>query len=309
VARFHRYLDTFLAFPGFPGFPEQRCDVAALPDFFREAQGRRFDLALQLHGSGTLSNAIVAMLGARRTAGYFRPGDFCPDTERFLPWHAREHEVHRYLVLLRKLGVPADDPGLEFPLTDEDRADLDRAARSGLEDCDYVCLHPGSQLPSRRWPAERFAAVADALAQDGFTIVLTGVAGEAELTRRVLQSMRAPAIDLAGKTTLGAVGALIDGASLLLSNDTGVAHIAAARRTPSVRVSCGGDQRRWAPLDDDIHRVIHHPVPCKPCSYDVCPTGHACASGVEVATVIDAARALLGGRAEPSFSRLAVARR
>jgi ADP-heptose:LPS heptosyltransferase len=310
VARFRRYLDAFLSFPGFPGFPEQACDVAALPEFLREAQGRRFDLALQLHGSGVLSNPIVTMLGARRSAGYFRPGDYCPDAERFMPWRVSEHEVHRYLVLLRELGVPAADAALEFPLTDDDGADLDRsAAGSALRERDYVCLHPGSQLPSRRWHAERFAAVADALAADGFTIVLTGVAGEAELTRQVAHAMRAPAIDLAGKTTLGAIGALIDGARLLLSNDTGVAHIAAARRTPSVRVSCGGDERRWAPLDEEIHRVVHHPVACKPCSYGVCPTGHACAAGVTVETVLDAARALLAVQFDERSSSTSVAAR
>jgi len=250
------------------------------------------------------------MLGARRTAGYFRPGEFCPDPERFVPWCPRDHEVHRYLVLLRELGVPADDPGLEFPLTDADKADLDRAAAGvALGERDYVCVHPGSQLPSRRWHAERFARVADALADDGLTVVLTGIAGEAELTRQVACEMRAPAIDLAGKTSLGGVAALIDGARLLLSNDTGVAHIAVARRTPSVRVSCGGDERRWAPLDDGIHRVIHHPVGCKPCSYGVCPTGHACAAGIEVETVLGAARAVLARTLDRPFSLAAAARR
>ncbi len=310
VTRFRHYLDAFLPFPGFPGFPEQRWDAAAVPEFLQEAQSRRFDLALQLHGSGVLSNPLVALLGARRTAGHYRPGDYCPDAERFIPWCARAHEVHRYLALLRELGVPADDATLEFPLTDDDHADLHRAvAGLALFERDYVCVHPGSQLPSRRWQAERFAGVADALADEGFTVVLTGVAGEAELTRRVARAMRAPAIDLAGKTSIGAVAALIDGAQLLVSNDTGVAHIAAARGTPSVRVSCGGDERRWAPIDDRLHRVVHHPVHCKPCSYAVCPTGHACAVGIRAETVLDAARALLRGQVEQSFSNLAAARR
>jgi ADP-heptose:LPS heptosyltransferase len=310
VARFRRYLDAFIAFPGFPGFPEQSYDAAALADFLKEAQSRRFDLALQLHGNGLLSNPLVALLGARRTAGYYRPGDYCADPQCFIPWRADEHEVHRYLALLRALGVPADDARLEFPVTDDDRADLGRAiAGFAISERNYVCVHPGSQLPSRRWHAERFAAVADALADQGFTVVLTGVAGEVELTRRVARAMQAPAIDLAGKTSIGAVAALIDEADLLVSNDTGVAHIAAARGTPSVRVSCGGDERRWAPMDRRIHRVVHHRVPCKPCSYAVCPTGHACATGVGVETVLEEARALLAGPAERRLSVFASARR
>jgi ADP-heptose:LPS heptosyltransferase len=308
VRRFRAYLDAFIPFPGFPGFPEQPFDVAALPCFLHEAQSRRFDLALQLHGSGTLSNPVVALLGARHMAGYFRSGEFCPDPERFFPWRSREHEVHRYLALLRELGIVADDAALEFPVTDEDRDDLRRAAGSSLDQGDYVCMHPGSQLPSRRWHAERFAAVADALAEDGLNVVLTGVAGEAALNRQVARSMRARAIDLAGKTSLGAAAALIDGAKLLVSNDTGVAHIAAARRTPSVRISCGGDERRWAPLEEDIHRVVHHPVECKPCSYGICPKGHECAAGVDTESVIAAARELLANSAQRPLAQSSLAR-
>jgi ADP-heptose:LPS heptosyltransferase len=309
VARFAQYLDSFIAFPGFPGLPEQPCNVAALPTFLQQAQSRRFDLALQLHGSGTLTNSIVAMLGARHTAGYFRSGDFCPDAQRFVPWRPGEHEVRRYLALLRELGIEADDAALEFPITDEDRDDLRRAAAGlALHEADYVCVHPGSQLPSRRWLPERFAAVADALAEDGLNVVLTGVAGEAALNAQIARSMRAPAIDLTGKTTLGAAGALIDGARLLVSNDTGVAHIAAARRTASVRISCGGDERRWAPLEDDIHCVVHQAVACKPCSYGICPKGHECAVGVGTERVIAAARRLLTQRATPPPAARSLAR-
>ena len=139
AARFNRYLDAFLAFPGFPGFPEQPCDVEALPGFIRAAQARRFDLVLQLHGSGALSNPLVMLLGARQAAGYFRAGDYCPDPERFFPWRLHDHEIERYLELLRRLGVPAGDAALEFPLSDADRAELAGAAKhSALPRGDYV---------------------------------------------------------------------------------------------------------------------------------------------------------------------------
>jgi ADP-heptose:LPS heptosyltransferase len=292
--RFHTYFDAFLPFPGFPGLPEQRCNVSALPAFFERAQSRRFDVALQLHGSGGLSNPIVAMLGAPLVAGYFRPGEFCPDVERFLPWEPTDHEIHRYLALLRALGIRADDPALEFPITVQDIADMRRAAVGlALEDRSYVVVHPGSQLPSRRWYPERFAAVADALADCGYRILLTGVEGERHLAHRVAGAMRAQPIDLTGKTKLGAAAALIARAALLVSNDTGVAHIAAALGTPSVRISCGGDDRRWAPLDGSIHRVLAHAIDCRPCSHAICPIGHPCAEGVLAKSVIDAAHAAL----------------
>jgi len=236
----------------------------------------------------------VSLLGAQRMAGYFRPGDYCPDPDRFFPWQPRDHEIHRYLALLRALGVAADDAALEFPITDEDRFDLRRAtAGLALDDGPYVVVHPGAQLPSRRWHAERFAAVADALAEDGYRVVLTGVEAERHLAHLIACAMRARPIDLTGKTTLGAAAVLIEGAALLVSNDTGVAHIADALQTPSVRISCGGDSHRWAPLDGSVHRVLSYPVDCRPCSHALCPLGHPCADGVLVHSVVETARALL----------------
>lgn len=303
VERFGKYLDAFLPFPGFPAFPERSCDLTAWPGFLRAAHARRFDVALQLHGSGALANPLVLLLGARLTAGHFRRGDYCPDAARFIPWRHDAHEVERYLALLRALGIPAHDDALEFPLSDADREELHASAGALLPARDYVCVHPGAQLPTRRWHPERFAAVADALASQGLAIVLTGVAHETKLTRCVARTMRAPAIDLAGKTSLGGIAALIDRARLLVANDTGVAHLADALGTPSVRISCGADPHRFAPRDGSLHRVLHHWVECRPCSYAACPTGHECATGVPAEHAIAAACSLLSARVEKHGAR------
>jgi ADP-heptose:LPS heptosyltransferase len=102
--------------------------------------------------------------------------------------------------------------------------------------------------------------------------------------------MREPAIDLAGETTLGALAAVIARARLLVSNDTGVSHIAAALRTPSVIVACGSDPKRWAPLDAELHRVLYHPIACRPCAYAECPIGHPCALAISSRQVVEEAR-------------------
>ena len=291
AARFNGYVDEFIEFPGFPGLPERECDLQAVPHFLHEVQARRFDLALQMHGSGRLLNPLTALFGARQCAGYREEGAYCPDPERFFVWQENEHEVVRYVRLMRSLGIAACDTRLEFPITDLDHEAWNGiAARYGLANARYVCVHPGSQLPSRRWPAERFAAVADELADDGYEIVLTGTAREAALTRKVSAAMHHAAIDLSGGTSLGVLAALIRSAALLVCNDTGVSHIAAALRTPSVVISCGSDFRRWSPLDGDRHRVLHHPVECRPCVYHACPIGHPCATGIEVARVVAEAR-------------------
>jgi ADP-heptose:LPS heptosyltransferase len=275
------YIDEFVEFPGFPSLPERTPDLAAIPGFFSTMRERHFDLAIQLHGSGELTNPLAVLMGAKRSVGYYRAGNYCPDPQSFFEWREAEHEVLRWLRLMELVGVTPRGAQLEFPLREQDW----QAVRS-LHLQHYAVIHAGSQLPSRRWPPERFAAVGDALAADGLKIVLTGTVGEQPLTREVRQRMREPVLDLAGRTTLGGLAAVIARARLLVCNDTGVSHIAAATKTPSVVVACGSDPKRWAPLNRNLHRVIYHDVPCRPCAHRECPIGHPCALGVPARDVI-----------------------
>ena len=286
--RYSAYFDGFVEFPGFPGMPERAPDMGAVPRFLDDVTREKFDLVLQMHGSGELTNPLAVLMGGARCAGFYRPGHYRPDAQRFFPWRDDEHEVLRWLRLVRELGMAPRGTDLEFPVAEHEWAAW-RALRLG----DYAVLHPGSQLPSRRWPAERFAAVGDALAAEGLQLVLTGTAAEKPLVEQVKRTMREPAIDLAGRTTLGTLAALIARARLLVCNDTGVSHLAAATRTPSVVVACGSDPKRWAPLDAELHRVLHHPVPCRPCAHRACPIGHPCALGVSPQAVVEETRKAL----------------
>lgn len=254
AARFPHYIDDFLSFPGFPGLPERTPDIAAIPAFVAEAQSRGFDLAIQMHGSGWLSNRVVALFGAARQAGFGEPDD---DGVR-LPYPDTGSEVGRLLTLMEHLGAPSDYRRLEFPLLPSDHAEL---ASSGITFAvgarPYLCIHPGARDPARRWSPERFAAVADAAhALTGWTVVLTGSGEERGLTARVRQAMRAPSIDAALPISAGALAALIGGARMLVCNDTGVSHIAAALRTPSVVIFRASEPARWAPEDGRLHRCV-----------------------------------------------------
>jgi ADP-heptose:LPS heptosyltransferase len=258
VERYRDYLDGFLEFPGYPGLPERTPEVHLWPAFLAAAQQERFDLALQMHGNGTLTNPLTVLLGARRTAGFYLPGHFCPDADRFLPYPARVPEVWRHLRLLEFLGIPLQGEDLDFPVwPDDQRALRALAGARELRPGGYVCVHPGARAPARRWPPERFAAVADALAARGLAVVLTGAREEASLTETVARWMKAPALDLAGRTELGTLAALLRDARLLVCNDTGVSHLAAALRLPSVVVfDRMSDLEGWPPLDRQRHRVV-----------------------------------------------------
>lgn len=293
-------VDEFIAVPGWPGLPETAADVRALPDFLARMQAERFDLAVQLHGSGPIVNPLVACFGARQTAGFRIDGAWYPEAEaaRYAAWPTQGHEIERLLALTDRLGLPRCGTRLDFPLADDDRSAL-AAIWPGMRRAPpYVCVHAGSQLSSRRWPVERFAAVADELAGQGLNVVLTGGAQEVPLAAELAARMRAGATNLAGRTDLWTLGALIEGAELVLCNDTGVSHIAAALGCPSVVVSCGADVARWAPLDGALHAVLWQPMACRPCSHAVCPFEHGCATAVTPASVIAALDRVLPHRGE-----------
>src|SRR5690242_16916015 len=156
AARFDRYLDGFLEFPGFPGLPEQPVRTRHIPFFLRDAQRRAFDLVLQMHGSGRLTNPILALLGATHYAGFRDGNGYCPDDpSHFLPWPSGGHEIHRLLQLTAYLGFPSRGEHLEFPIRDADREELhELPATRALVRGEYVCIHPGARHPAKRWAPE-----------------------------------------------------------------------------------------------------------------------------------------------------------
>jgi ADP-heptose:LPS heptosyltransferase len=106
--------------------------------------------------------------------------------------------------------------------------------------------------------------------------------------------MHARAINLAGKTSLGSLAALLKKSRLLICNDTGTSHIAAGLKVPSVIITTGSDPYRWAPLNEELHTTLYHEVECRPCSFNFCPYEQQCAYGVEVGDVIAEAKRHLG---------------
>ncbi len=257
VARFSRYLDAFIEFPGYPGLPEREPQLTRIPAFLQDTQQQGFDLAIQMHGSGSIVNPLVVLFGARANAGYYRPGEYCPDPERFIVYPEGEPEMRRHLRLMEALDLPLLGDDLEFPLREDDVRELQSLPEvEELLPGNYVCIHPGARAQNRRWSPEQFAAVADVLAAQGLCVVLTGSKDEAGLTQAVAAAMRAPAIDLAGRTSLGALALLLKESRLLVSNDTGVSHIASALHVPSVVIFSASDPARWAPLDRELHRVV-----------------------------------------------------
>lgn len=251
-------VDRFIEFPGYPGLPEVIADIEALPEFLRTMQAAQFDLLLQLHDSGEIVNPLLAACGAQRTAGFAQPGHYSADPDLHRPWPDAGHEIERLLSLTDDLGFRRQGVALEFPITDTDRVELASLWPGAYGAQRVAVVHPGAQLPSRRWSPQGFAEVADSLSEQGCVVVLTGTATETQWVAEVQAAMHSLPVNLAGRTSLWTLGAILEQASVLVCNDTGVSHVAASLGTPSVVVSSTEDVSRWAPLDTERHRVVWH---------------------------------------------------
>jgi ADP-heptose:LPS heptosyltransferase len=201
------------------------------------------ELAVDLHGKGPASHAIVAGLAPDRLLTFHSRGYPGPR------WYADEHEVHRWCRLVSEgLGVAADPDALDLAVPPVP------VPVSGA-----AVVHPGAAFPGRRWPAERFAAVARHLAAGGHDVRITGGPAEVSLARSVadLAGLGEEAV-LAGRTTSLELAAVVAAARVVVSGDTGVAHLASAYRRPSLVLFGPVSPQLWGPPPRAQHVVLWH---------------------------------------------------
>ena len=206
------------------------------------------EVAVNLHGRGPQSHRAILAARPRRMIAFA-----CDDVPWLAPaprWRAGEHEVHRWCRLLAESGVPADPSRLDLPAPPW-------PAPPGAEGATIV--HPGAASAARRWPAERWAAVARAEREAGRRVVVTGSAAERPLAESVARQAGLPAgAVLAGRTDLRALTAAVAAAARLFSGDTGIAHLATALGTPSVVLFGPTPPAEWGPPPErDRHVVLH----------------------------------------------------
>jgi ADP-heptose:LPS heptosyltransferase len=202
-------------------------------------------VAVNLHGRGPES--ITDLFATR-------PGRLLTHAHREFPgldgpsWRSDLHEAGRWCRLVGYYGIAADPGDLALPRPERP------SPVPGA-----VVLHPGAAFPARRWPAERYAAVARALATEGQHVVVTGSAGEHSLAESVAGAagLGKEAV-LAGRTGLGELAALVADAALVVCGDTGVGHLATAYGTPSVLLFGPTPPSRWGPPPgtEDRHLVL-----------------------------------------------------
>lgn len=275
---------------------------ATLPEAARRATAdalcaERFDIGVQLHGGGARSNPIVADLGARLTVG--ARADDAPPLDRTIPFQHYQPEVFRALEVVELAGARPVGYRPRLRVTEADLI----ASRAVVPDAQQplAVIHPGVSDPRRRWPAGSFAAVGDVLARAGATILVTGTQPEDNLVREVLDQMACPAVPLAGRLTLSSLTGLLARASVVVANDTGPLHVAAAVGTPTVGIFWCGNLITAGPVDRARHRPqVSWRLDCPTCGTD-CTSGScdhrpSFVADVPVQSVTGAALDLLDAR-------------
>jgi heptosyltransferase-2 len=256
-----------------------------------ELRREKFDLAV------LLQNAIEAALLAFVARIPCRAG-YTTDGRRFLltapvtvtPEDKKRHHTDYYLELLRRLGIEGGDGRLCLAISDDEQSWADDVLGSER----VIAMNPGAAYGSaKRWLPERFAEVADQLAERyQARILLTGGPGEKEIGRDIAAAMKHDVINMVGQTTVRQMMALLANSSLLVTNDSGPMHVASAFDIPIVAVFGSTDHTTTCPASERV-RIVRKETDCAPCLLRQCPTDHRCMTAIEASDVIEAACELL----------------
>jgi lipopolysaccharide heptosyltransferase II len=272
----------------------------------RQLRSRRYDTAIILHHLttrwGALKYAALALTcGAGRRVGLDNGRGFFLSHRAPDGGFGTRHEVEYWLDVVATLGATTADTRLEITTAEEDETFAAQLTNQPANNQPLVIVHPGSGGFSlaRRWQPSGFAAVADALVgRRGARVILVGSAADG--VEQVLAAMRSEPLNLAGRTTLGQLAALLRRCDLFIGADSGIVHLAAAVGAPLVAIFGPSNHRAWGPWSAGPVVVLRSGALCSPCSYvegsvgqrEGCPA-RTCMRSLKPETVLEAAERLL----------------
>ena len=270
----------------------------------REWRRRKFDLAVLFQNA--FEAALIPFLaGVPLRLGYATESRQAMLTHPLpLPdWRSSKHEVFYYLYLITALEqmlsgtstVCEADPDISLGISEARKAEAGELLQSyGVnEEKSVVALCPGSiNSRAKRWPAERFAALADRLMDQQRQVVIIGSRDEIDVTNEVTGRMQHRPVVLTGKTSLDQITAVLGLVDLMVTNDTGPAHIAAALGCPTIVIFGPTNPLTTRPFSFKAE-VLRQPPDCAPCMLRDCPIDHRCMTAITVDEVFEHAHALL----------------
>ena len=282
----------------------KRKNVFSVVGQVREWRWRKFDLAVLFQNA--FEAALIPFLaGVPLRLGYATESRQALLTHPLaLPdWRSSRHEVFYYLYLVTALEqlisgastICESDPDASLQISGERRAEAEKLLRAkGVrKGAPLVALCPGSiNSRAKRWPAERYAALADRLIDSQRQVLLIGSTDELDVTREVTSRMENQPIVLTGKTSLDQITAVLSLVDLVVTNDTGPAHIAAALGRPTLVIFGPTNPLTTRPFAP-VAEILRHPPDCAPCMLRDCPIDHRCMTAISVDEVFERSHALL----------------
>ena len=257
-------------------------------------RSERFGLAVDLTGDLRSSWLLFAADPGFRVGFNHAGMGFLLD--RRIPYRTSGHGVDHLLSAVAPIGATTDDPSPRMWLTDGELADADEfLSRVGMGGGRrFVCMAPGANWQWRRWPADRFGALARMLEERlGLRSVVTGASGEEALAERVVAGSHGAAVSLAGAGDIRNLAAIATRASVFVANDSGPLHVAASRGTPVVGLFGPNTPGVFAPRGAPS-RLIWKRYPCSPCDQKTCEReSDPCMESISVDEVFEAVRSLL----------------
>lgn len=287
-----------LPFPGFertprrPGIGARLQPYALLVRYALLLRTMHFDAALLFRDDHWWGAWLARLAGIPVRIGHAHPR-VAPVLTLALPYAPGEHVTRQNLAVVQALtGSPAvPPPTLHYIPPAVDRAWAEQWRATNLPAGGQLAvIHPGTGGPTKHWLAERWAAVADALAaRPNWHVLLTGGPGEGELVQQITAAMRHPVQTLVGQTSPSQLTALLAHAALVLGVDSGPLHLAVSQGVPTVHLYGPSNHARFGPWGDPTrHVVVRAGVPCSPCGvFNACPLGYAQPICMEYITVND----------------------
>ena len=281
-----------------------RKNVFSVVPQIREWRQRKFDLALLFQNA--FEAALIPFLaGVPIRLGYATESRQALLTHPLpLPdWRSSRHEVFYYLYLVTALeqllyessSICEQEPDASIEISDQRRSEATALLRANgvSEEESVVAICPGSiNSRAKRWPAEAYAALADRLIEARRRVLLIGSRDEVDVTNEVVHRMRHRPTVLTGKTTLEQITAVLAAADLIVTNDTGPAHIGAALGRPTIVIFGPTNPLTTRPFSPAAE-VLRHPPDCAPCMLRDCPIDHRCMTAITVDEVFERSNALL----------------
>ena len=273
-------------------YERQKSKLRTVFDQAKIWRERRFDLAILL--TNAFESAILAKLGnVKSRIGYAteKRGFLLTDALAVPTWKNERHEVFYYLNIIRELErrlrgddrTEAREPDASLQISDARRQDARAILRSHNVDFStkIIALCPGStNSRAKRWPIEHYAALIDLLRENSrISTILIGAPDELEVSRAVYELARRKPVLLTGRTDLAEVAAVLSIVDLLVTNDTGPAHIAPAVGTKTIVIFGPTIPATTRPFSDSA-QIIRRPPACAPCMLRDCPIDHRCLTAI-----------------------------